>query len=144
MKNLEITVDKEQDYEPENLFEGLKEVAPGESSAHLILTGNRILISNKAFESNASNTSGIITSDTKSIVSFQPDKVDVYKLDLTDAESGVSGYFFSSEGNTITHADYAKGGVYYIEVPETSDGMSFCLVVDDVIHYSTLSVYLPR
>lgn len=144
-RNLEITVAKKQEFSLINLFENLETPEVTEAAlATYILSGDRILISNKTLAKNPVNTSQNESSDTESIVVFQPEDVAVYKLDLTDSKSNIRGYFFSSEGNKVSGQTYAQGGIYFIEVPENADGLSFCLVVEDVIDYSSLTVYLPR
>jgi hypothetical protein len=96
------------------------------------------------FEENLVNTSGTKNSETESIVCVQPDNVSMYKLDLSNADGDVRCFFFREDGNTIKEYKYSSGNVYYIEVPESAEGLSFCLVVDDVLYSASLTEYLPK
>ena len=142
VSNLEITVDKKQNFSQENLFEGLREVSASEIRETLFV-GDKIFLSKHEFAEYVEDMADYTESETKSILCYQPDHVDVYKLDLTNAKSDVSGYLFSDDGKLIDSYEYRKGDVYYIDVSGVY-GAALCLVMEDVVESCSLTVYLPR
>lgn len=145
VNNLDITVSKTQDFEPENLFEDLVPIDNKDSNInHLVLAGDRIIINGLTLNDNAVNTSDTSASETESIICVQPDNVAMYKLDLTNSDGDVRCFFFREDGNTVKEYKYSSGNVYYIEVPKLAEGLSFCLVVDDVLYSASLTEYLPK
>lgn len=142
--SLNITVSKTQNFKNENLFDDLEVSELTSTDTYSIFTLDKIIIQNQTFYNFTENVFESVESETESIVLFQPDNVAVYKLDITEAKNNVRYFFFNDNGNLISSGEYLKGNVYYIQVPENSEGLSFCLVVDDVIEYSSLTAYISK
>ena len=123
VNNLNITVDKEQNYDDYNLLDNL--VVYQESMG----TKNEVLLNNKniMFE-NTSSENGLNLSlndvvlsnmEGRNVIKLYCSDYSIYKVILPEGKS-IDFYFYSSDGTVLGYQNYTSEGEILVELPSSS------------------------
>ena len=146
VKNLKITVNKEQNYEEYNLLENLKLYNSSMGTKNeILLNGNNVLIENVSFSTSYTtnlNDATVAATDGYDIIKLVCNKYSVYRLELSPG-NGFHFLFYTSDGTYIADALYGAG-THFVEVPETSEDLIIVIQYEKIDEDCVLRPYLTR
>ena len=147
--NLNITVNKEQEYKGINIFENLVEYEDSMGSKNQVLINDdNILFSNHGFATpygSNLNEASIGTANGHNIVKISCDDTAIYKVDLTNTEKMLSFFFYDISGAYVSEAKLAGGDVHHLTVPNSGDDLIIIVYFDmALLSECTMTRYLPR
>ena len=143
-KNLNITVDKKQEFEVNNLLETSKvyDSSMGTKS-EIVLNGQTILFEN----TNASNfkvniNEVVFTEDERyDMLTLDASSVSMYKIDMSHTSTAVKILMYDSSGNFVDQ-NWIYSGVNYVNIPTDEDVCILSLLIAD--DNLVVTPYLPR
>lgn len=150
VKNLKITVNKEQEFEVENILENLSEYKESMGTKNeVLLNGNNIIFNNHGFSTSyGSNLTEAVIGKIEQdacIIKINCNDTSIYKVDLTNGSKSLYVYFYNSSGEYLEDATLSWGDCHYLSVPNSSDDLIVILYSDiSTLDGCSMTRYMPR
>lgn len=147
VKNLNITVNKKQEYEPFDIFANLTKYTESLGTKNeVLLNGKNIHFENSAFstgyDSNL-NEANIGKEEGYDIIKIECEDIAIYKVDLRDG-SQIHCLFYDSQGNYISDQRLSGKEIHYLEVPSLDDNLIIVLSIENLGENCSMTAYMPR
>lgn len=147
VKNLDITVDKDQNFESENLLDDLKVYSESMGTkAEFLLNGHKILFKNYHFSSSYSTNlseGAIGPVEGSYIIKIESKDIAIYRYDLTNCKDSTI-LFYTKDGEFISEVVANGGEINYIECPEANDNLLILISQTQYEAGASFTAYMPR
>ena len=147
-KNLNITVDRDQVFTVDNLFEDLTKYDDDMGSRNeVLMNGHKVIFENTIINTAESGNLGEATmadsADGYDTIKIETKNVAVYKVDIVDG-SNITCRFYTSDGAFVERIDLKAGEIHYLEVPKTGSELLMVLSIEDLSDDCSMTAYMPR
>lgn len=148
VKNLNITVDKKQDFTVDNLFEDLEVYDETMGTRNeILLNGHKVIfentIINSAMQGNLNEATMADSADGYDIIKIETKNVAVYKVDLIDGPAATCR-FYAADGTFVSAVDLKADQVNYLEVPQADSNLIMVISLEKLSDTCSMTAYMPR
>lgn len=148
VNNLNITVDKKQEYSVDNLFEDLNVYDETMGTRNeILMNGHKVIFENTIINSAAQGNLGEATmadsAEGYDVIKIETKDVSIYKVNLIDGP-GATCRFYAADGSFISSENLKAGELHYLEVPESESNLIMVISVEKLSDTCSMTAYMPR